>query len=160
MGSWFEVILLVNQTLVISSQKDLRGYFSFTLDYTSSFFHFGKVKFWVGMPVWWIRAFHTHFLSSVTIQICLWGMMISVLLKTLLLPSRISIQMITTHQASMWLNMICLNIMEVWKYILYQPCEMHWCTILINLLTSQDIFGEGHIYQTWWANHHENGHGQ
>ena len=155
MGSWFEIILPCQslQSLVISCQKDLKGYFSFILDYTSSFFHFGKVRFWVGILVWWIRAFHTHFLSSVTIQICLWGMMISVLLETLLFRCRISIQLTSS------INMNCLNIVEVWKYILYNPSEMHWCTIFINLLMPQDIFREGHIYQTWQANHHQNRHG-
>ena len=45
-------------------------------DYTSSYSHLDKIRFW---DSWLLNTFQTHFLSSVTVQICLWAKMISVL---------------------------------------------------------------------------------
>ena len=67
------------QSLIVSGSKDAELLSLHSLsgcDYISSYSHLDKIRFW---DSWLLNTFQTHFLSSVTVQICLWAKMISVL---------------------------------------------------------------------------------
>lgn len=149
------------QSLIVSGSKDAQSYFLFILcqDVITLQAILILIKSGFGIAGCWIRFKHiswVQWLSRFAFERRWYQCYFPV---TVLFPCKISIQLKAIHQTSMRININCSNITAEWKYVLYHPSKMHWCTIFINLLMSQVIFGKGYIYQTWHANHCQNGHG-
>lgn len=141
---WFETLLLVNQynRWLCQVRKYTELLFLHSLsrcDYTSSFFHLGKAKFW-----------HTCLVNASILNTflkccdCL-NLPLSKddmnVIKNLSFSCTMSIQLITI--ASILLNMNCLNIVAVWKYVLYHQTQ----DILAHHINNGYLW-KGHINQT------------